>query len=586
MLRFDEAIERVLSGLAPLGTEELPLDDAAGRVLATDISARWPLPPYDNSAMDGFAVRAAEVGAASPSRPVRLRRVEPVYAGGRPSRVASGEAARIATGARIPDGADAVVRQETAASRGEWVEVFVPVAPGENIRRRGEEVSMGQTLLRAGSVIDAATIGVLAAFGHDRVCVAARPKVAILPTGDELRPAAEATGESVAETNSHVLAALARESGGVPTRLALAPDDPEVIAERLREALGSADVLVTIGGASVGDRDVARQAFERLGAEISFWGVAIKPGKPIGFGRCRRKLAFALPGNPAAAAMTFELFVRPALLRLQGARDCLRPALRAHLVTPVKKQLGLTGFLRGTATEGSQGMRISLPERRAPGQITSAVGTNAIAILPQGREAFGAGERVKAWLVGPLLPTNSPPMVCFVGPSRVGKTTLIERLIVRLRQEGLRVGAVKHSHHGFEMDREGKDTDRFRRAGANAVAITSNDARATLAWTAAPTPLSELVATLPADLDLVLVEGYRGDDAPQIGVYRTGLPDPASADGIADIEAIVTHDPAAGNGLPRFDPGDVEGICGFIRSLACRSRPEAASGGQGPGKVV
>ncbi|MEK6606490.1 MAG: gephyrin-like molybdotransferase Glp [Myxococcota bacterium] len=566
MISLDEALRRILTDIEPLGVEEVPLDEAPGRVLARDVRAGWDLPPFDNSAMDGYAVRAADVAGAARDAPARLRVVGRLFAGDRAeTTIAPRESARIMTGAPLPPGADAVVRQEATAREGAVVAVHVGVETGENVRRRGEDARVGQLLLRAGDPIDAAAVAVLASLGCATVQVARRPRVAILAIGDELVPVERATAGVVVDSNSHVCLAIAREAGAEARRLGIAPDEPAAVTDRLREAAREADVLVTVAGASVGERDPVRAALEALGVEIGFWGLAIKPGKPTGFGHLGERLVFALPGNPAAAALVMELVVRPALLALQGARAIDRPRLRARLDDGARKQPGLAYFLRGHLRFAADGPRVKTPPRQGSGQVTPALGANAIVVLPRGRGEVAAGDAVEVLLVGsaPTAPAL-PPTICFVGPSGVGKTTLLERLIPRLCAARLRVAAVKHDAHEFETDHEGKDTWRLRRAGARIVAISSPTQFAVMGSVDRPLALDEVRARVSAGADLVLVEGWKNGPGPKIEVHRAGIPLLHASDGASGFIAVVTDDASMVTDLPSFGPDDIEGIAGFL----------------------
>ncbi len=566
MISLSDAIARIFADARFLSAEEVPLDEAAGRVLARDIAARWDLPGFDNSAMDGWAVRAADTDSACRERPVRLRVTGRAYAdqGEAHRSIAPGEAMYVATGARIPPGADAVVRVE--ASRLDAGDVLIHVAAerGAHVRLRGEDAPAGRVLLAAGTTIDPAAIGILATFGHVRVPVARRPRLALLAAGDELIPAERADGRRVVDSNSRVLAAQAREAGAQVAPPRLLVDEPEALAAAMAAAAEISDVVVTVGGSSVGERDAARAAFDRLGVDVAFWNVAIKPGKPVGYGRLGRKLIFALPGNPNAASTSFELLVRPAIRALQGALDARRLPVRGRLMDPVRKQPGITYCPRARARLGPAGLEVAIPPRQGAGQLTPALGAGALAILPAGTADLRAGDEIDVVLLAPPRPRRPPPVLCFVGPSGVGKTTLLERVIAGLAADGVRVGALKHDAHDFQMDREGKDTFRLAAAGARAVGIASARARAVLARTDRPTPLAELCAALPPDLDVVLVEGFKGDGAPKIEVHRRGLPRLADQPGIRQVIACVTDDETRDTPAVRFDHDDLAGVCAFV----------------------
>ncbi|PYM67181.1 MAG: molybdopterin molybdenumtransferase MoeA [Candidatus Rokuibacteriota bacterium] len=347
MLAVEEAIDRILRVIPVLGVETVSLPEALGRVLAEPVLATRDLPPWDNSSMDGYALRAADVGAARPDDPVRLRVVGEVPAGTvAPRPLAAGEVYRVLTGAPIPAGADAVAPQEDVERDGDWLRVSRPVAPAAYVRPRGEDVRGGDRLLEPGLTLGPAALGVLAAVGRPTVRVYQRPRVALLSTGDEL---VDLNGElgpgQIPNSNTYSLAAQVQAAGGVPVNLGIARDRLEEIEERLRGGL-TADILVSSAGVSVGDRDFVREALSRLGAHLDFWKVSMRPGKPITFGTIGSRPVFGLPGNPVSCMVTFELFVRPALRRMAGHLLLHRPHVRARAVEALDNPGPRRAYLR------------------------------------------------------------------------------------------------------------------------------------------------------------------------------------------------------------------------------------------------
>jgi molybdopterin molybdotransferase len=359
VLSVAEALDRVLAGVPVLPAETLPLSMALGRVLAEPVVAGREIPPWDNSSMDGYAVRAADLHGASPDRPVTLTVVGEVAAGSIAREgIAPGQAYRILTGAPLPSGSDAVVPQEEVERAGTQVVLTRPVEPGAYVRPRGEDIRQGDRMLEPGTELRPAALGVLAALGHARVRVYQRPRVAVLSTGDELvAPDSPLGPGQIPDSNSYTLAGLAAEAGAVPQALGIAPDRREVLVERLRQGL-EADVLVSSAGVSVGDRDFVREAIESLGARLDFWKVNMRPGKPLTFGRVGGRganrtdgrggdcLFFGLPGNPVSCMVTFELFVRPVLRRLGGHRVLERPRVRAQALQGIDNPGSRPGYLR------------------------------------------------------------------------------------------------------------------------------------------------------------------------------------------------------------------------------------------------
>jgi molybdopterin molybdotransferase len=388
---LEQAREQILSGVEPLAAEEVALDQALGRVLAQPVLARLTLPPWDNSAMDGFALRAVDAtpGAALPV-------AGEVAAGGSPSRALEpGTALRIFTGAPMPAGADAVVPIEDADYSGSTVVINVPPAAGAHIRRAGSDIRSGDQLLTAGTRLTAARIALAAAGGYASLAVHRRPRVAVLATGNELVAAGQPLGPSqIPDSNSVGLAAQAREAGTEPRSFGVARDDLGDVVARLREAVDWADVVVVSGGVSVGAHDVVKDAFEALG-RLELWRVAIQPGKPLAFGRAdgpRAVLLFGLPGNPVSSFVTFELFVRPVLRRLSGHTDLIgRPVVHARLADAVRKPLDRRSFLRVQL----DGDVARLSGGQASHVISALAWANALAIVPEGIAELPAGAEVE-----------------------------------------------------------------------------------------------------------------------------------------------------------------------------------------------
>jgi molybdopterin molybdotransferase len=344
-----DAQARILSACTPFSTEWVPLEQALGRALAEDVVARLTQPPWDNSGMDGYAVRAGDTAS-----PTRLRVVEAIYAGQMPTRtLGPGEAARIMTGAPVPKGATAVVMQErTRALEGPGlgeVEVLDAVAAGTNLRPAGEDALAGELLLGRGVGLGIPELGLLWGQGFFLAPVPRRPQVAILATGDELCPLDAPRPGHIIDTNSPSLAAAVRRAGGVPLLLGIAKDTLEDVERLLAVAL-EADVVLTSAGVSVGEKDFVRRAFERLEVRSEFYGVAIKPGKPLAFARRGKTLVFGLPGNPTSSLVAFELFVRPALRRLLGHAEVFPEPVAGRTAVELKKRPGLAHYLRVRAT--------------------------------------------------------------------------------------------------------------------------------------------------------------------------------------------------------------------------------------------
>ncbi len=408
MLRLEDALTRMLDGVVALPAEEVALDDALDRVLAEDIRARDTLPPWDDSAMDGYAVRSADVADASADTPVVLRVAGEVAAGHAAAvRVTDGTAVRILTGAPMPPGADAVVRvEDTDAPAGvadlpERVAISVAVGPGTSVRAAGSDLRAGDLVLGAGTVIGARHIAALVAAGRAAVRVHARPRVAVLATGDELVPPGTVLeGAHIPDSSSAGIAAQVREAGGVPVPLGIARDDRVVIRERLAAGIGSADVVVVCGGVSVGSHDEVRPALDEVG-RVDLWRVAVQPGKPLTFGRAaapdgRAVLLFGLPGNPVSSFVTFELFVRPVLRRMGGQQDLSgRAIIRARMASAASVDPARRGFLRVVLeTNDARAPIARLAGSQGSHVLSGLAASNGLAIVPEGMGRVEAGTEV------------------------------------------------------------------------------------------------------------------------------------------------------------------------------------------------
>lgn len=401
MISVARAIERVLESVQPLPPERVDLLEARGRVLAEPIASPRDIPPRDNSAMDGYVFRSADLSGESG----RLRVVEAIAAGGEGSRpLAPGEAMKIMTGAPVVEGGDTVVPVEDTREVDGWVEVRAVPPHGANVRPAGEDVRQGETVLEVGQLLRPAEVGMLASLGRSFVSVVQRPRVAILATGDEIVEVDEPDKEGkIVNSNSYGLAAQVAECGGLPLLLGIGRDDLDGLAEMLERA-GSADVVLTTGGVSMGDYDYVRPVLEKAGVEIRFWKVAMKPGKPVVFGTRGRVPFFGLPGNPVSALVGFEQFVRPALLRLQGHTRLFRPVFPAVLgeeAGAVKGRSGRTEFVRCRVVRTGGEFRVVAVKRKGSGVLKTLVESNALLILPAEREAAGPGDSVSVQIYDP-----------------------------------------------------------------------------------------------------------------------------------------------------------------------------------------
>jgi len=414
------AIERILGAVVRLDTETVQLMDAPGRTLASDVVAPCDHPPWDNSAMDGYAVRSEDVRGAQATAPRFLVVTETVPAGAFPrSAVGPGQAIRIMTGAPIPAGADGVIRlEDTTVLDDGRIAVNAGTDAGRNIRSRGEDIGAGQVVLREGTQLRAGEIGVLAAVGKSAVSVTRRPVVAILSTGDELVDLDAfdevLTGRRIVNSNSWTLAAATVAVGGIPLRLGIARDDAADIRRLLGGAL-DADVLVTTAGASVGEHDLVKDALERMGARTLFWRVRIRPGSPFVFAVLDRAdraplPIFGLPGNPVSALVTFEILVKPALRRMLGRRDVHPGTFPVRVAEPIESKAGLMRFLRvRLRRDGAGEWWAELTGNQGSGILTSVAQADALLVVPIDVETIEAGRRMTAVPLGAVDAAQTEP---------------------------------------------------------------------------------------------------------------------------------------------------------------------------------
>jgi molybdopterin molybdotransferase len=397
-----DAARAILEGLAPLPIERLPLLDALGRVLAEDVRSPLDLPPWDNSAMDGYAVRGTDLSTGT--GPWALRIVEEIPAGGFPSQsIGVGECARIFTGAPIPVDADGVIRQEdTDGARAGVVHILDARDRGKNIRRRGEDLTRGSVALVRGTPLGPAELGVLASIAQPTAAVRRTPTVAVLGSGNEIADLDERdailAGKKIASSNTYTLIANIRRAGATALNLGVARDDPEDLRRRLARA-AEVDLLVTTAGISVGEHDYLRTVFEGMGGKLGFWRIRMRPGAPVGFGTLNDRPWIGLPGNPVSTMVTFELFVRPAIRRLQGHDLPFRRSVPVEVAEPLHYPARLTHFLRVIVAEQDGRLRAHLTGPQGSGILTSMARANALLIVPADRDDVAPGEQLRALLL-------------------------------------------------------------------------------------------------------------------------------------------------------------------------------------------
>jgi molybdopterin molybdotransferase len=581
MISVDEALEKVLSCVEVLEPERKPILACLGQVLAETVHSSLDIPPLDNSAMDGYAVCAADTAGASKASPKYVDVVGEVAAGALPAQaVRPGTAIRIMTGAPLPEGADAVVQFEDTdevgrrTSGGDLSQIGIlrQVSRGLNIRRKGEDVARGDLVLEKGTLLRPQEIGVLASLGRSSALVIRRPVVAILSTGDELTAIDEALAPGkIHDSNTYTIAAQVSRYGATPRILGIGRDSVQSLAARLQAGL-DADMLITSGGVSKGDYDVVKDVLAQHG-EIGFWTVCMKPGKPLAFGVITRAAGasgrgvphLGLPGNPVSSMITFEQFGRPAILKMMGRTDLAKPVVRAVMEDEVRNSDGRRVFARVNVVRRGHQYRASVTGPQGSGILTSMVKANGLAVIPEGRPGVKPGDTVTVQMLDWAEDQNDlkpVPVVSIVGKSQSGKTLLVEQLIAEFKTRGYRIAALKHSQGGMEMDRPGKDTWRFAQAGSDAVLISSPDRLALIRRSDHDLALEEIMSILGTEFDLVLAEGFRKSRIPKIEVYRRELGDDLAC-APEELLAVVTDGQlnAPVTQLPR---GDTAAIADFI----------------------
>jgi len=405
LLSVEEALSRILTDIRPLPLITVPILTALGGVLAEDISADRDLPPWDNAAMDGYAVRAEDLAEASSKRPVRLRIIAELLAGDiTETAVAVGEAVKIMTGAPLPRGADAVVRSEDTKESNGWVEFIVPPARGLNIRRSGEDVHADELILPKGTLLRPSEIAMLAALGRRDVNIIRPPRIAILATGDEVVEIDSIVGAGqIRNSNGYGNAAQVLRHGGVPLQLGIARDRIDALMEKIEEGIAAgADLFVISGGVAGGKRDLVKDAVTTKG-KIDFWRVNMKPGRPMAFGYIREVPLLCLPGNPVAAMISFELFARPAILKMRGYSTLEWPSVTASLRTPIERKDNCRHHLRVRLFATKSGWEAELTGDQGSGILTSLVRADGLAVLPEESAHLPAGSYVRVLLLNDYL---------------------------------------------------------------------------------------------------------------------------------------------------------------------------------------
>jgi len=384
MISVEEALQTILAGCRPMGLEKVDILEARGRVIGEDVFAPRDIPSAANSAMDGYAVRSADTKGVSALKPVELKVIETIAAGSASRKtLQAGQAARIMTGAVVPKGADAVVRREDTEEQGKTVRIKVAAPKGLDIRFPGEDVQKGEGVIAAGSVLRPGHIGMLAALGKSFVSVHQKPRVAILSTGDELVDIeTDPPPGKIVNSNSYSLAAQILECGGIPIMMGIGHDNKAELVEKFQIAR-RADVILSSGGVSVGDYDFVKDVMGDIGNAMHFWQVAMRPGKPLAFGSIDGVPLFGLPGNPVSVMVSFEQFVRPYLLKMQGHVRIFRETLMAQSAQDIKKGIGVKNFIRAVVQKEKDRYLARVTGEQGSGILKSMVVANAFIVLPE-----------------------------------------------------------------------------------------------------------------------------------------------------------------------------------------------------------
>jgi len=587
MISVEEALEKVLSYVEVLEPERKPILDCLGQVLAEDVYSSIDIPPLDNSAMDGYAVRAEDTRGASESSPRYLVVVGEVAAGSMPTKeVKPGTAIRIMTGAPLPEGADAVVQFEdtdevsrkSSSEELSRIGILCRAKKGLNVRCRGEDIAAGNLILEKGTVLRPQEIGVLASLGHSATLVIRRPIVAILATGDELVGVGQPlVPGKIYDSNTYAIAAEVSRYGGIPRILGIGRDSIQSLNEKIGEGL-DADMLVTSGGVSKGDYDIVKDVLAECG-EIGFWTVCMKPGKPLAFGvikksvgRKKRKVPhLGLPGNPVSSMITFEQFARPAILKMMGKKALAKPTIRAIIEGDITNTDGRRVFARVMVTRRGGQYYASLTGPQGSGILTSMTKADGLAVIPEISKEVKAGDMVEVQMLDwgeEQGEASKLPIVAIVGKSESGKTVLMEQLIAEFKKRGAKVAAVKHSHAGMEIDHPGKDSWKFSQAGSDAVCISAPDRLAFIKNVARELNIEEIPPIIGSEFDLILVEGFKRSIVPKIEVHRKELGDDLLCSP-EELLAVVTDGSldtlvADNRRPPVFRWGDTATIADFI----------------------
>ena len=400
MISVEDALHKILDVFVPLGQEKVNILNSLGRVIGEDIYAARNIPPKNNSAMDGYALRWEDTRGASREKPVVLNVIENLPAGAIPQKaVGKGESSRIMTGAPVPDGADAVVRVEDTAKQERKVKIFAEAEEGQDIRFAGEDIKDGELVIPRGHIIRPAETGMLASLGRSSISAYQRAVVAVVATGDELVDIDEHPSPwQIVSSNSYSLAAQIIDCGGIPLQIGIAKDTREDLVSKFKAAL-RADIIVSFGGVSVGDYDLVKDVMKEVGNKMQFWRVAMRPGRPLAFGSMGGVPLFGLPGNPVSSMIAFEQFVRPSILKMMGHKNLFRRTVKATVREDIIKKKGARHFIRARVDYKNGNYTVTSTGNQGSGILKSMVRANGLIILPENTTSVKKGEEVAVQLL-------------------------------------------------------------------------------------------------------------------------------------------------------------------------------------------
>ncbi|MDY6952374.1 MAG: molybdopterin-guanine dinucleotide biosynthesis protein B [Thermodesulfobacteriota bacterium] len=575
----EQALEIILESIDPLETITLPLEEALHHVACEDLYAPHDIPPFDRAAMDGYAICSKDTAHATDEHPARLKVVGEIRPRiGELPALLRGQAMRIATGGPIPPGADAVVKEEDTSCDLNTLEVATVVSPFQYVSKRGKDIKKSSLIVERGGRITPPVLGTLASLQIRKTPVTRRPLVSVIAVGNELidlgaRPA----DHRIVASNIYMLSAMVKEHGGLVGQVMICTDDADTIKSDLEKGLNS-DMVITTGGTSNARSDLTRRLMEKMGVDVKFSGLSMVPGKGTSFGMDQGKPVFCLPGTPSAVYAAFYTLIVPALLRLMGQTDRMVP-IKATLERDLEKRPGIEHLVQGLVRNEGSAYRVLPLAGPHTGAFSAMAMANGLILVAPDKSRLHKGESVlvqplpafQAPLSGKGLPEQeetrgqkaAPPMVSVVGKSDSGKTTLLEKLVPALTARGYGVGTIKHDVHGFDIDHEGKDSWRHKRAGAHTVAISSPKKVSVIRDVQTEETLDGLALKYFQDVDIILTEGYKKQDKPKIEVFRSQAHDNPLCTKDEHLVALVSDIPLD-LGVPRFELDDVQGLADLV----------------------